>query len=571
MKLEFSSVKKYSQRVIIKRSFFFLLSLLLSFSGKAAYGQATAAKTEFHPAEITITSKVIKSVEPELFLGVNWSMEFRTHGLREIFNHHRREFANFLSAHGVRVLRYPGGGYCDWIFPGVPREKWYKQWGKYFGAPTRPDDWIELPEFLDFLKEGNLRGIIQINTRQYWDPVANEVRLVKGKNGLNIPPLLKAAKEIAEYLATKRDDHIEYYIQIGNEEFFTYTPGEYADIVFQIVPIIKKILPERKIIVTGQSLSAGYSKSYLIWTDQFLQILAQKGGQTWVDYISHHDYANKLKELTGNPPISTSSPQDEWRDYMAYDPSTASGWNRYIEGHPLDFQGKALPLSNKSPLALLSELLKKYGYQNTKIWITEYRNSWLSNRYSKALAGGLGNLNLLIGYLKSPDVAGAVIHNLLHGNRVSVKDNRPFMVWGFGIMEYAPYLEKKFIATPVLQALTLLSRVQGNEVLQILTTDPQLSVFCSRKGRSHYLLVLNQDVHADHQVSLRLPQFGDSWQISGRRLVWTSRSIGDYAVVYGSYDKISPIPISESSFSASQSSVLSFSPHSATVLEFQKN
>jgi hypothetical protein len=538
-----------------------LLAWLFCSCIEPARAQAPAVKTLAQPAEIKITSTVIKTIDPELFLGVNWEFTARTHSMREIFKNYRREFANFLSAHGVRVLRYITE---DWLFPGVPSEKWLHEFQVRSKAPVRQDDWIEVSEFLGFLQEGNFKGIFQINTHQYWDQEHKQVRSVKGPQGLAIDRVVESAERLVKLLPLKAG---EYYIEIGNEDWDFYTPEQYAAIAYQIMSTLKRGIPGIKIIITGQSHGGPNIKAntrLLSWTEKVLQSLSAKGAQGWVDYIAHHDYANVLLPGPGAMPdnISISRPEEEWQRYLAYDSTTDSGWKHFLKMYPV---GISL---DKSPITLLNELLQKYGYQHTKIWITEFRNGWMTNRFSKALAGGLGNLNLLIHYLNSAPIAGAVIHSITHGSRVSLQEKRPFLLWGFGIMEYAPNLEQKFIATPDLQALSLLSHVlKGNEVLKTETSDQQLSLACVRKGNNYYLLVINMDLNDQHQAYLCLP--AASWHASGQRLILTSKNIGDYAVVYGSFDKVSPISISQNSFSASPTSVVSFPPHSATVLELQ--
>ncbi len=517
------------------------------------------------PTEIRVTAKVIKRIEPELFLGVNWDFTARTHSLREIFNEHRSEFATFIAAHGVKLLRYPGGEYSHWFFPGVPFEKWHGDFQRHLGAPTGADEWIELSEFLSFLREGNFQAIFQVNTKQYWDNEKNQVLPVKSRQGLAVARVVASAEILAKLLKTIPG---KYYIEIGNEDYTHYTPEEYAAIAYETMTVLKKTLPGVRIIITGQSLSGPIFKNnarLINWTEKVLQILARKGAQGMVDYIAHHDYSNALPNPAGNPPnnLSESSADEEWHRYMAYDSTTDLGWKNYTKQYPVGVSGK-------SPLSLLNDILQKYGYQNTKIWITEYRNGWLTNRYSKALAGGLGNLNLLINYVNCPSVSGAVIHSLIHATRVSRAESRPFLLWGWNILEYAPALSQRFIATPVLQALSLLNHVlQGNEVLQTETSDPQLSIVCCRRGGYHYLLVINRDLDTTHRVYLRLPQLGESWQARGQSWVWTSKNVGDYAVDYGSFDKVHQIQIAQSSFTISANSIVSFPPHSASVFEFQ--
>ncbi len=208
-------------------------------------------------ATITIRDQVIRPhLSPVEFCGVNWEYTGYLHTLRHIWNNCYKEFIDFLKANGLHTFRYPGGGNVSHFYPGVPGAAWYKQFMETATGPYAQDDWIEYEEFLRFLADGDFRAIIQLNTFSAFDPRTSRIRplLTKDKQ-LDGEALQLAAQAAAWAVQYAKDNDLARYIaywEIGNEEYFTYTPQQYGRIVSEFIDRMRQVAPDIHFLVTTQ-------------------------------------------------------------------------------------------------------------------------------------------------------------------------------------------------------------------------------------------------------------------------------------------------------------------------------
>jgi len=511
---------------------------------------------------ITVTSEVVRpSLSPVEFCGVNWEHTGQLHSLRQIWRNGYKEFIDFLQANGLHTFRYPGGGYVERFHPGVGSEKWFAQFKEKAGGPYQQDDWIEYEEFLQFLKDGDFRAIVQVNTFSAFDPGSGKVVKLLSEDGELVDNAVTLATEAAAQAVriAKQQDAQAYvpYWEIGNEDYGAYRPEQYARIAFEFIGAMRRVAPQAHFIVTTQWSfpSARPSNNRLGWSRQVLIDLKKLGlGNEGITFVNH-EYAWAM----------------EGKEHSAYDE-----WQRYVGTNPTHRYEQPWGKLPCSPYELLFRAYDETGFYGADLCVSEFRYGWMTNLYNKSLAAGVGNVNLILHYIKHPRIRGCVIHSLIHGSAVHEQARRPFSHWGFNIIEYTPTpsIPHNFISTPVSQGYRLVDKFCHGELLKAESSDGNLNVAAARDGDTYRLLVVNRSRETEQlantnaiTAAIVLPR--GVRPTSAVAHVLNSDNLADRSGLLGTFDRVREIIVHQRQLATPPDAdlLVEFQPHSATLVE----
>ncbi|MFA5865765.1 MAG: hypothetical protein WC975_13915 [Phycisphaerae bacterium] len=561
----------------------------------------------FGTASIAILTDVVKTgLDPYAYCGVNWEVNFDQHTYRNIFSNPDRynEFVRFLRDDiSVRTFRYPGGTYVNYFFMGVPATQWLPVLKAITPgiSSARPDDWIEVGEFFEFIKAGNFRVVLQVNTQYWFDVQTNEIKPVALKSDnsseyrdvidpVGLQHAAAAVDQLAQYL---RDNNYDQYVlkwEIGNEENFFLTSNVYASIVDEFVTKIRAVFPAAQIIATGPTGIFGDTYSNQ-WTGEVISHLNTSGTMSNIaGLVTHMYWASK-----GTVVDSTS--YQEYAGYMSFlpDSKTQHMWYPLYD-------------SQYHIVSIIGQMLDKLATWNAagkEIWFTEYRLGGLTEYYSTALAGAIGNTRLLAALVAAPGVNGACFHSLLHGGYVGtlILGTSPAsalggykLVYYFADSGVTPHM----VGTPGAEGFNLTARLAKGNVLK--TTSSNLNLFTVATSDSTdivRLLVANKSSRPEKPDDVTPNYWGfvtqtnalyNDWLANGDTFdaqitlpsgfiaksvrIYTlgeSQTLDAYSVVIGSLNGIHEIKL-ETSVQNINTSVFAytFKPHSTVLFEFSK-
>jgi len=547
---------------------------------------------EVFTADVVITAQVVKrNVNPYDYCCVNWDMGFGLGAHRQIFSTPDRykEFIRFLRDDvSLRCFRYPGGSYVTRFFFGVPAEKWHKP-----SMKGKPSGWIEVEEFFKFLKDGDFRTFLQVNTVTWFDQTAGEIKpLVIGEkiDQVGLKWSADAVEKLARWIKKNNYQPLIRYWEIGNED---YIQPNYAKIAGTLIRRIKKVLPDARIIVVNQvalSLSKG-GKRYDKWSAGVLKNLTAQGLKSQIDGVTAHVYAFSKRVPRGR--LANSTAYQEYAAAVSFLPDDPF---RQPWGELKDHTGKRV-----SVVGLQADTLDLCGYKNAPIFYTEWRLPAMQERYNKALANGIGHLHLLAGFVGAPRVGGACIHSLLHGSRVTrgkkgVKP-RSFNIWGYNIVHYQADddLRPRFVSTPTSEGFNLIWKLACGDVLEVKSSSDLLFPVATREGRKVRLLVINkaarplrpEDVLPNKwgwkgaaiqlskdsekgdrfRVTITLPGEFKTGPYVNVYTLGESELLSDYSADPGTYD-VHEIKMKSARIAFSGKLKYTFAPHSAVLFEF---
>ncbi len=513
-------------------------------------------------ATITVNDEVIRSgLSPESFCVVNWEFSGHLHSLREIWDNCYGEFIDHLRANGLRAFRYPGGGYVAHFFPGVSSEAWFPDFKAGQDGPHRPDDWIEYEEFLQFLADGDFKAIVQLNTHYAFDPKTSRRVPLRGEDGELSKHALDLATDAARRAVrqAKRMKMLGHVTQweIGNEDYFSFTPEQYGEIARRFIEAIRGVDPGASILVTTQWSfpSAAPESRRLDWSVGVLQYLDEHvADRTNISFVNH-EYAWVMEDYE-------HSAYDEWKRYVGTNPT-----------HRYEQPWGELPCA---PYDLLFGAYDGNGFSGAGLHVTEFRYGWMTNLYNKSLGSGVANVNLVLHYMKHPRIRGAAAHSLMHGSRVSDEAERPFGAWGFNIIEYTPTdrIPHNFVSTPMSQGYRLIERFCRGELLAAESSTWNLNVGASRDAGVLRLLVVNRTRDSEESAESNVVAAGlelpEGWEVGSALVhVLNSETFADRSGALQTYDEVNEILVRTREVDAPEAGELTFEfpPHSATLVE----
>lgn len=567
----------------------------------------------FAGEQIEITSKVVKSkLDPYAYTCVNWEMNYDQHSFRTIFSNqeHYRDFIKFLKNDvSLKTFRYPGGTYVENFFPGVPAAKWFPVYKSHLkgNSHAKQSDWIEVEEFLKFLKDGDFRTFLQVNTFQWFDAEAGQIKPICFKSDKSQkyldridPKGLKHAADGVEWLArcVKEKGYDKYVCvwEIGNEEYFFYTSDVYGKIADVFSKRIKKILPNAKIIITGQYGKCADDHSNK-WAGGVVKYL--KDAKAMPDIIGLTTHTYTFSAPAPKPPVYLYQ-STAYQEYAAYVTFLPDDPIRHPWFPIVDEKGK-----NVSVIEQMREMMRRWGIADKTIWFTEYRLGGIFEPYSKALANAIGTLRLLGGFVAAPGVGGACFHSLLHGGHVGKEDSeigkQPAGMAGYYLIYYLADRDapRKFVGTPVAESFNLIWKLAQGDVLQTNCANDMIFAVATKDDKKLRLLLINKAAKPKDAEDVFPNKWG--WENCAKQLIIASNARGDrfpvsitipnefkvsttvkvfslgenesldaYSVTPGTYGKITEVKIKTGAveFNGSKLNYVLL-PHSAAMFEFE--
>ncbi|MFA5865763.1 MAG: hypothetical protein WC975_13905 [Phycisphaerae bacterium] len=583
--------------------------ILLIGSGMLNASRATNPNTD---AEVKIGPRVIKKdLNPYNFCCINWEANFDQHTLRKIFSKpdHYKEFIRFCREDvSMRTFRYPGGSFVSRFFPGVPSRRWFADF--LASSPgtrnARPDDWIEVDEFFKFLKDGQFKTFLQVNTLSWFDEKTGKIKpmAIKVRESDKLPSRLDPAgltwaadsvERLAQWVKKNNYQSLVSVWEIGNEEYAFYTYDVYVAVAAEFIQRIKKILPDARIIITGQMGVNGDAWSNN-WSQGVLKDLKTRQLGSSIDGVTTHIYPFSAGVPKKKPQVL--HPSTAYQEYAA----NVSFLPDDPVYHPW-FPQKNHRGQTVSVMGQIRDQLDQLGYSQTTIWLTEYRLGGIYEPYNKAMANAIGTLRVLAGFVGAPRVDGACIHSLLHGSHVTRKDQSlgkiPFQAAGYNVIYYLADddLAPRFVGSPVAEGFNLIWKLAQGNVLESKSSNRMLFSVATRQGSTLRLLVINKAAKPEKASDVLPNTWG--WETSAKALAAASQSgdqihtvislpagfppqstvkiymlgeterLADFSVENGTFDRVHEIKVKSKIHPVQGNKVhYTFAPHSAVLFEF---
>lgn len=462
---------------------------------------------EAEKAELVISGNYTRILEDKAaFQGVNLSSQAPTATIAFRDPERRRKMHRCFYENGIRHFRF----HCsDNSFWNVPFREYQSQvLSPYSGLPY--PDLIEIREFIEYLHENGMKAVIQINIYSYYDPEKHKIFNLREH-----PEYLERAVNnqvaLVQWINDNNYDSSVLYYELGNDSYHWGAPELLAKIDAAFIRGIRKVAPEAKISVDGQSpehprlLKREYwADSVGSWHKRFLTELVRQGIKDGdITYLSQHCYS-------------------AWIDNIPFDypnvplPDLEAIWQEL----------KMPVITSIGSVEANVAMLRSLGLKNVKIQANEFKRGGSRMFYQRTMMHTLAQTDPLFYFIRNPDVAGATIHDALNNTHFDFEEKPWMRPRGWGI--FIPTPEGDFIASPIAVMYRLIDRLLANGD-RILNTTASCGAIASWGDGKLKFIVVNKENRAK-RITVRLDGITVPANVQYRRTVLNSDRLDSFAV-----------------------------------------
>lgn len=459
---------------------------------------------------ITVNSTVVRTLTTP-FIGANWfDSNDEIQHCKRIFvtKNQGTQFAKTLKKIRINRLRYPSGYFVNMMFPELSKADFIvalKDWATRFGLPfgkvsaMNVDNFVDIYQFLDFVKDNNLKCSIQLNVQTFYNTETSQIEYIKDKetgiiNNNAVEYVSNNAVDLLQYIID--NGYIDYvdYLELGNEDYLDedylsgYTGTQYGNIVRIFIDKLRAVKPDVKFALTTLTYNYATPAHYgtflseLITTSDFSQYKNDSN-----IYYVRHDYWT-----TNDNGSNLNNYAEAMKDSIVLDGTT----ERYNH-------------------------LVSLGVTDPKIVVNECRAGvfGLNKRYGNSWATAIGTSRFLINSIIKPYIISMDFHNILN---MYVYPGVNFTNSYYGIINYC-YNEtwnySPFILHPEAYIIGIYNKYLLGNVLETESILDDVSLIASNEGNNTNLIITN--VNEDREITIDLSSLAE-------KTIRDSRYMGGY-------------------------------------------